>query len=81
MTASYQRSLFMAAIFPEVAALAAVLAEPNWQALAPSGTPADANRFLHAAQNTLDYAEPPHRHDISDAVAIWMQTRASVPPL
>ena len=81
MPASYQRSMFMAVIFPEVAALAAVLAMPGWQAVAVSGTPADVNRFLHAANNALGCADPPNRHDISDTVMICIRDRAGAPPL
>ena len=57
------RSLFMAAIFPEVAALAAILAAPP------------ARRPGHAARHALGYAEPPNRHDISDALSIWATGR------
>jgi TniQ len=60
----YRRSLFMAAIFPEVAALTAVLA-------APPGT----DHLLSAAREVLGYAEPPDRHDISDALSIWTTAR------
>jgi len=61
---TYRRSLFMAAIFPEVAALTAVLA-------APPGT----DHLLSAALHALGYAEPPNRHDISDALSIWTTAR------
>lgn len=64
MPGAYQRSLFMAAIFPEVAALAAVLA-----------TPPGADHLLSAAQHALGYAETPHRHDIRDALSIWVTAR------
>ena len=64
MPGDYRRSLFLAAIFPEVTALAAVLA-------APPG----ADSLLGAARRALGYAEPPHRHDISDALSIWATGR------
>ena len=64
MPGDWRRSLFMAAIFPEVAALAAVLA-------APPG----ADHLLSAARHALGYAEPPNRHDISDALSIWATGR------
>ena len=60
MPGAYRRPLFMAAIFPEVAALAAVLA-------APPG----ADGLLSDVQRALGYAEPPRRHDVSDALSIW----------
>lgn len=60
----WRRSLFMAAIFPEVAALAAILAAP----------PGEAG-LLSAARHALGYAEPPNRHDISDALSIWATGR------
>jgi hypothetical protein len=64
MPGTYRRSLFMAAIFPEVAALAAILA-------APPG----ADHLLSAAQHALGYAQPPHRHDVRDALSIWATAR------
>jgi TniQ len=64
MPGDWRRSLFMAAIFPEVAALAAVLA-------APPG----ADHLLSAARRALGYAEPPHRHDVGDALSIWAAGR------
>jgi hypothetical protein len=62
MPGVYRRSLFMAAIFPEVAALAALLAAP----------PA-AGSLLSAARHALRYAEPQNRHDVSDAPSIWVR--------
>jgi hypothetical protein len=64
MPGDWRRSLFMAAIFPEVAALAAILA-------APPG----ADHLLSAAQDALGYAEPPDRHDVRDALSIWVTGR------
>ena len=68
MPGTYRRSLFMAAIFPEVAALAAVLA-------APPGT----DHLLSAVRRALGYAEPPHCHDVSDALSIWAAGRGAGP--
>ncbi|MGH3277428.1 MAG: TniQ family protein [Streptosporangiaceae bacterium] len=64
MPGPYRRSLFMAAIFPEVAALAALLAA------APG-----ADSLVSAARHALRYAEPPNRHDVSDALSIWARDR------
>jgi hypothetical protein len=64
MPGGYQRSLFMAAIFPETAALAAVLAAP------PAG-----DGLLGAVRHALGYHEPPHRHDVSDALSAWTRAR------
>jgi hypothetical protein len=64
MPGDWRHSLFMAAIFPEVAALAVVLA-------APPG----ADHLLSAAQQALGYAEPPDRHDVRDALSIWATAR------
>ena len=58
LPAGYKRSVFMAAIFPEVATLAAVLAAPGWQAVAASDAPSGAERVLRAAQNALGCARP-----------------------
>ncbi len=66
MPGAYRRSLFMAAIFPEVAALAAVLA-------APPG----ADGLLSAVRRALGYAEPPHCQDVSDALSIWAAGRGA----
>jgi len=78
---AWRRSMFMAVIFPEVTALAAVLAAPGWQALAASGAPADADRLLDAVNNALDCTGPPDRRDISDTVMMHLRNRAGAPPL
>ncbi len=57
---AYRRSLFMAAIFPEVAALAAVLASPR-------GT----GDLVNAVRHALGYNEPLGRCDIRDALSCW----------
>jgi hypothetical protein len=69
MPGDWRRSLFMAAIFPEVAALAAVLAAP----------PGEEGLLSVSARHALGYAEPPHRHDISDALSIWATGRGAGP--
>lgn len=81
MPTGYQRSLFIAAVFPEVAALAAVLAAPDWRLLAPRNDPADEDRLVHLATSALGCVDPPHRRDLSDALIGWMTYRASSPPL
>ncbi len=73
----YRRSMFMAVIFPEAAALAAVLAAPSCQALTADGAPADMDGFYRVAQHALACADPPHRHDITDALMTWLGTRAA----
>ena len=64
MPGPYRRALFMAAIFPEVAALAA-------------GPPRRARRGQPAQRRParLRYAEPPGRHDVSDTLSIWARDR------
>lgn len=75
--AGYRRSLFMAAIFPEVAALTEVLAAPGCRTRAARGEPADGDAVVRAAQHALDCADPPHRHDLSDALLGWIDTGAA----
>jgi hypothetical protein len=58
MPGAYRRSLFMAANFPEVAAVAAVAA-------APPG----AGTLLAATRYALRYDEPRDRHDVGDSRA------------
>lgn len=64
MPGPYRRALFMAAIFPEAAALAAVLPAAPGAGSLPS-----------AARHALRYAEPPGRHDLSDTLSIWARDR------
>jgi hypothetical protein len=80
MPTGYRRSLFIAAVFPEVAALAAVLAAPDWRLLAPHDDPADEDRLIHLASSALGCVDPPHRRDLSEALIGWMTYRASSPP-
>ena len=77
LPAGYQRSMFMAVIFPEVAALTAVLTDPDKQALTADGAPAGIDGLLHAAQHALDCADPPNRHDLGDALRTWLGTRTA----
>jgi hypothetical protein len=77
MPTGYQRSLFMAAIFPEVVALTEVLAAPDCRAQAARGEPADDDRLVRAAQHALGCADPPHRHDLADALIGWVDTGAA----
>jgi hypothetical protein len=81
MPTGYHRSLFIAAIFPEVAALAAVLAAPDWRMLSPRGDPADEDRLIRLAAGALGCGDPPHRRDLSEALIGWMTYRATNPPL
>jgi hypothetical protein len=69
--------MFMAVIFPEVAALAEVLAAPGHQALTADDASADIDGFLRAALHALGCADPPHRHDIPDTLMTWLETRAA----
>jgi hypothetical protein len=79
MPAGYRRSLFMAAIFPEVATLAALICSPPWRAPAALSHPADAERFLCAAAHELDC--PDTVGGLADAIMTWAATRATAPPL
>ena len=81
MPTGYQRSVFIAVIFPEVAALAAVLAATDWRSLATHGYPADDDRLVRTAQHALGCVDPPRRHDLNDALIGWMTTRAASPRL
>ena len=78
MPASYRRSMFIAAIFPEVAALAAILAAPDWRILAARGDPADDDRLVNLAERVLGCVDPPRRHDVSNALIGWIDTRAAM---
>jgi len=77
MPTGYRRSLFMAAVFPEVAALTSVLAAPDRRARATRGEPADDDRLVRAAQHALRCSDPPHRHDLSDALIGWIDIGAA----
>ncbi len=79
MPAGYRRSLFMAAIFPEVVALAALICSPPWRAPAALSHPADLERFLSAAAHELDC--PDTVGGLADAIMIWAATRAAAAPL
>jgi hypothetical protein len=77
MPTGYRRSLFMAAVFPEVAMLTDVLATPDCRAWAARGEPADDDSLVRAAQYALGCADPPHRHDLCDALIGWIDTGAA----
>jgi hypothetical protein len=64
MPGAYRRSLFTAAIFPEVAALAVL-----------DVSPAAAGGLLAAARRALRYNEPPGRHDVSETLYILARDR------
>jgi len=81
MPTGYRRSLFMAAIFPEVATLATVLAAPQWRVLAGGVDTATEDRLIHLAATALGCVDPPHRRDLSEALIGWMAYRAASPPL
>lgn len=76
----YRRSLFIAAVFPEIAALATVLAAPDWRILAPRNDPADEDRLIHHATLALGCVDPPHRHDLREVLIGWMTYQAAGPP-
>jgi hypothetical protein len=77
LPADYQRSLFMAVIFPEVAALPAVRSAPHGHAAAGTNAPPDAGGLLGAAQRALGCADPSCSHDISDVLTLWAEHRAA----
>ena len=77
MPAGYRRTMFMAVIFPEVAALAAVLAALDQQALTADDASAGIDGLSRTAQHALGCADTPHRHDISDSLRTWIGTRAA----
>jgi hypothetical protein len=81
MPGGYRRSVFMAVIFPEVVAFAAVLAATAWRSLAAHGDPTDDDRLVRAAQHALGCVDPPRRHDLNDVLIGWMTTRATSTPL
>jgi transposase len=66
---------------PEVAALASVLALPEWRVLAGHGDTATEDRLIHLATVALGCVDPPHRRDLSEALIGWMAQSAASPPL
>lgn len=64
MPGAYRRSLFTAAIFPEVAALTAFAV-----------TPPGSNSMLSTVRHALRYDEPRDRHDVSDTLHILARNR------
>jgi TniQ len=81
MPTGYQRSLFIAAIFPEVAALASVLAAAQWRVPAPRPDTATEDRLIHLATTALGCVDRPRQRDLGEALIGWMAYRAASPPL
>jgi hypothetical protein len=90
MPAGYRRSLFIAAIYPEVCALAAVLAAADWHTPAPpSGHHLDGpsqdglgvDHIIAAAEQALGGSDTLPQAEISSALLTWCTTRASGPLL
>jgi TniQ len=83
MPASYRRSLFIAAIYPEVCALAAVLAD--WHTPAPTDRPSQdglgVDHIIAAAERALGGSDTLPRAEVSSALLTWLTTRASGPLL
>jgi hypothetical protein len=76
MPAGYQRSLFIAAIYPEVFALAATLATADWHTPAPADG-LGVDHIINAAEHTLGGNDALPRSEISFALLTWLTTRAS----
>jgi hypothetical protein len=74
MPAHYRRSMFMAAIFPEVAALATLIASPTWRAVAAERRPADLGRLLDTAAHALGCSGG--GRGLDNAVMIWVSAHA-----
>jgi hypothetical protein len=85
MPAGYRRSLFIAAIYPEVCALAAVLAVADWHAPAPTDRHSQdglgIDHVILAAERALGGSDALPRPEISFALLTWLTTRASGPLL
>jgi len=85
MPTGYRRSLFIAAIYPEVCALAAVLAAADWRTPAPpSGLRQDGlgvDHIIVAAEQALGGSNTLPRAEISFALLAWCTTRTSGPLL
>jgi len=85
MPAGYRRSLFIAALYPEVAAFAAVLAAADWHTPAPpAGLHQDGlgvDHIIVAAEQALGGRHVLPRPEISFALLAWCTTRASGPML
>ncbi len=85
MPAGYRRSLFIAAIYPGVCALAAVLTGADWHMPAPAdGLSQDGlgvDHIIFAAERALGGGDALPRPEISFALLTWLTTRASGPLL
>ena len=85
MPTGYRRSLFIAAIYPEVCALAAVLAAADWHTPAPTGgfrqDGLGVDHIIAAAEPALGGSDILPRAEISFALLTWLTTRASGPLL
>jgi hypothetical protein len=79
MPTGYTRSLFMAAIYPEVTALAAVLVAADWHARAPTDE-LGLDPVIAAAAHALGGGPMPG-HTIGSAVMTWLTTRTAGPLL
>jgi hypothetical protein len=81
----YRRSLFIAAIFPEICALAAVLPATDRHTAAPTdGLSQDGlgvDHLIAAAERALGGSDTLPRAEISFALLTWLTTRASGPLL
>ncbi|MFY1673950.1 TniQ family protein [Plantactinospora sp. WMMB334] len=75
MPGGYRRSLFMAAIFPEVTALAAVIASPTGRAVTAQQRPVEFRPFLDACAHALDCRGTADA--ITDATMTWANARAA----
>lgn len=80
MPTGYRRSLFIAAIYPEVTALAAVLAAADWRTPAPVDA-VGVDHVITAAERALGGSDTLPRPEISFALLTWLTTRTSGPLL
>lgn len=85
MPTGYRRSLFIAAIYPEVCAFAAVLAAADWHTSAPTDRLSQdefgVDHVIAAAEQALGGSDTPPRPEISFALLTWLTTRTSGPLL
>lgn len=80
MPAGYRRSLFIAAIYPEVCALAAILAAVDRHTPVPAD-PLGVDDVTSAAEQALGGSDVLPRPEIRSALLTWLTTRASGPLL
>jgi hypothetical protein len=85
MPTGYRRSLFIAAIYPEVCTLASVLATADWHTPAPSDRLRQdglgVDHIIVAAEQALGGHDALPRAEISFALLAWCTTRTSGPLL